>query len=451
MLVRLLRSVSKRTVHDDAMNGKTFRPGGASPSSLQQQQQQGGAVARPCCRELLHNLCLRRLALAVALIALLVVVLQGLLQAPDPSTCVMVRAEFGLPCEEHIASTADGYTLFLKRIPPKVGATPPGSGAGRPVLLLPGLLDSSSGFLVSGRRESLAGVLHDDGFDVWLLEKRGRAPWRHDIYNGQDAEFWDFSFDEMVQADVPAMVDYVHRLTGQKIASLVGHSEGGMVAVTAVASNAGLAAKVRSVVGLAPPLGSWGADAVPLFVRAMPDFFQGYVHPGLLLGFVRVVLDGFCSNVPSVCVRTICATAGCSDPAKYDAPVLRRIFSNFPRETSFKNVQHMAQCEAAQRLQRFDYGVQGNLDKYGSALPSPYDLTALATPTALYFGTKDLLVPEKTLAVTEAMLPQGKPGLVHVNASLPYGHTDFIWANDASTLLYRPIVAFINKVAPPVL
>ena len=171
-------------------------------------------------------------------------VARGLWRAPEISVCSFIREQLGLGCEEHLATTQDGYQLFLKRIPGSEKSS-------RPVLLLPGLADSAATWVVTGRDNCLAGELHRKGFDVWLLEKRGRTPWKHERYSGQDLEFWDFSFDDSVDHDLPAVVAYVTKFTGLPIASLVGHSEGGTISLAALAENHKMQSSVKSVV--APP------------------------------------------------------------------------------------------------------------------------------------------------------------------------------------------------------
>mmetsp|Transcript_3868 Transcript_3868/g.5617 ORF Transcript_3868/g.5617 Transcript_3868/m.5617 type:complete len:390 (-) Transcript_3868:495-1664(-) len=362
------------------------------------------------------------------------VILVFLGNSPDISVCEYVREEFGLRCEEHHVATNDGYTLFLKRIPQKGGA---------PVLLMPGLADSSATWLLSGRSSSLSGALYDEGYDVWLLDKRGRAPWRHDTFTPQDMEFWDFSFEESIDKDLPAMVEYVHRFTNKDIASIIGHSEGGMIALASVASHTQVADHVKSIVALGALVGSWGLGKVNL--PYIPDFLVQTIHPGIFWGSIRVAVTGICETFPSVCVHCLCATVGCADTSSVDTETMAKVFSFYPRETSLKNLQHMAQCQSAKRLQRFDYGEEENFKRYGSKNPAPIDFSSLRTPTALFFGTSDRIVPPNSVNRTIDMFP--KQAITHLNNSLPYGHADFLWSKTARDTLYTSIVKFVEKYA----
>lgn len=381
-----------------------------------------------------RNVCVRRAILVAWGCSILVLVLRGLTRAPEVSVCSFVKSQLKLSCEEHLASTKDGYQLYMKRIPQK----------GPPVLLMPGLADSSATWVVSGEN-SLGSVLHDAGYDVWLLEKRGRTPWRHERYTGQDLEFWDFSFDENIRYDMPALVEYVRRFTGQEIGSVVGHSEGAMVALASMANDPQTAEHVKSVVALAPPIGSWGSNTMANMPRMpiIPNLIVDNVHPAIPLGFTRLVFAGLCAHAPGLCWNAMCLIAGCADSSQYDGEVVGNIFSYYPRETSLKNLQHLTQCQHAGVLQHFDHGEEKNLELYGSKTPQPIEFSGLKTPTALFFGTKDLVVPADTYDKTRGLLPE--QAIRYVNTSIDFGHQDFLWGMNAKEAVYDSVVDFIRN------
>lgn len=52
--------------------------------------------------------------------------------------------------------------------------------------------------------------LVDRGYDIWITNSRGTVfSNTHMKYTVDDAEFWDFSFHEMGQYDVPANLKYI--------------------------------------------------------------------------------------------------------------------------------------------------------------------------------------------------------------------------------------------------
>ena len=106
-----------------------------------------------------------------SLILILVIALSieaGLSSDPDEyiSTTELIRNK-GYPCEEHDILTKDGYILRAHRIPHGVKAfTEPGV---RPsIILMHGLFDASSDWVLNFPEQSLGFILADRGFDVWL-------------------------------------------------------------------------------------------------------------------------------------------------------------------------------------------------------------------------------------------------------------------------------------------
>ena len=65
-------------------------------------------------------------------------------------------------------------------------------------------------------------------------------------------EFWDFSWDEMAKHDLPAMINYILKVTGQTQLIYVGHSQGTMLGFSAFSQDQELASKVKLFVALAP-------------------------------------------------------------------------------------------------------------------------------------------------------------------------------------------------------
>jgi lysosomal acid lipase/cholesteryl ester hydrolase len=72
---------------------------------------------------------------------------------------------------------------------------------------------------------SWVSALSKAGYDVWLGNNRGCIYSRgHTNLTANDAAYFDFSFYEMGQYDLPATIDYIREITDQEKISYIGHS-----------------------------------------------------------------------------------------------------------------------------------------------------------------------------------------------------------------------------------
>lgn len=105
--------------------------------------------------------------------------------------------DYGYPVEVHTdIQTEDGYLLTLFRIPYGIKLNNSGVENKPVVFLFHGLLLSAEDWVVLGPEKSLAFILADAGYDVWLGNARGSTHSRkHVKYNPTwNGKFWDFRF-----------------------------------------------------------------------------------------------------------------------------------------------------------------------------------------------------------------------------------------------------------------
>ena len=95
------------------------------------------------------------------------------------------------------------------------------------VILQHGLNCSCSDWILNGEN-SLAFLLADNGYDVWMNNSRGNRYSRHHSFidPDQDKQFWDYSFEEMAKYDQPALFNFVLEKTGCSKVTYIGHSQG---------------------------------------------------------------------------------------------------------------------------------------------------------------------------------------------------------------------------------
>ena len=87
-------------------------------------------------------------------------------------------------------------------------------------------MDSAAGWVLNGPN-SLAFILADNGYDVWMNNSRGNRYSRYHVHLDPDTDkpqFWDYSFEDMAKYDLPALFNYILIKTVVKSVSYIGHS-----------------------------------------------------------------------------------------------------------------------------------------------------------------------------------------------------------------------------------
>jgi pimeloyl-ACP methyl ester carboxylesterase len=96
----------------------------------------------------------------------------------------------------------------------------------RVVYLQHGLGGSSISWMVGKTESSLAKMLADKGYDVWMGNSRGNYFSRgHKKYKPNEEEFWKFSIDDLSK-DLIATLNFITLKTGIYSFPYVGHSLG---------------------------------------------------------------------------------------------------------------------------------------------------------------------------------------------------------------------------------
>lgn len=91
-------------------------------------------------------------------------------------------------------------------------------------------MDSCACWVLNGEK-SLAFLLAEWGYDVWMNNTRGNRYSRHHVTLDPDddkdkEQFWDYSFEDMARYDQPALFNFVQGRTGVKKVTYIGHSQG---------------------------------------------------------------------------------------------------------------------------------------------------------------------------------------------------------------------------------
>jgi pimeloyl-ACP methyl ester carboxylesterase len=135
-------------------------------------------------------------------------------------------ATIHLQGEIHHPKTSDNWDLTLEHHSPRKNTV----AKKYPVIICHGLVGNRNYFKIK-EEESIVYRLISNGYDVWLLDLRGRKDAGTPSLFFGDKKY-DYSFDDYAIKDVDAAISYVLDKTKAEKVNWIGHSMGGMVVYT---------------------------------------------------------------------------------------------------------------------------------------------------------------------------------------------------------------------------
>lgn len=197
-------------------------------------------------------------SILISLIAIIVLTSSGCSIIPGASVGPLK------PTRQEFVETADGWSISIQRFGLGFEFT---ESDRMPIVLCHGLGYNDT-FWTLTVRTNFARYLYDEGFDVWLVSLRGAGAstkpgmsvlknWVHP----REGEYkqvtfrpsqYDWSADDYIQYDIPAVIDFITKATGKEKVVWVGHSLGGMIMYAYLATHHD--DRVLSMVSVGTPL-----------------------------------------------------------------------------------------------------------------------------------------------------------------------------------------------------
>ncbi|XP_012675467.2 gastric triacylglycerol lipase [Clupea harengus] len=353
---------------------------------------------------------------------------------------------WGFPAEEYEVVTEDGYILSVNRIPhgihSKKGDDP------RPVVFLQhGLLAAGSNWVTNLPNTSLGFTLAEAGFDVWMGNSRGNT-WsnKHVSLTTDQDEFWEFSYDEMAKKDLPAVINFITKFTGQEQIFYVGHSQGTTIAFIAFSTMPELASKIKMFFALAPVATVAFTDSPMTKLSIFPEFLiwdifgrKDFFPQNDLIKFFATK---FCSKQPlSVLCGNIFFLLCGFDENNLNMTRTPVYTTHCPAGTSVQNMIHWSQGVKGGQLMAYDYGKKGNMVHYNQTTPPHYNVQDMKVPTALWSGGHDTLADPKDVDILLTQIPN----LVFHRNIPHWEHLDFIWGLDAPQEMFGDMIKLMRQ------
>ncbi|XP_059061103.1 lipase 1-like [Achroia grisella] len=355
----------------------------------------------------------------------------------------------GYPNEKHRAKTSDGYILQMHRIPAGRRATrrsdAPNAKGKKAILIIHGLLGSSLDFVIMGPERSLAYILADAGYDVWLGNLRGNMHTAHQTLHRNNTEFWAYSFEEHGKFDAPAMIDKVLEVTGLKKILYIGYSMGTTTFFTMMSQRPEYNEKLVAFIALAPAVYLDNAKFLsnmllktvnlPATMRA-----RGVLSATVDANALDFFMNSFCRIKElenDICMRVIAGIVG-EDYEQIDVELMPIFLRRF-QPASWRQLEHFGKIAITGVFTSWEDGLWGAVKSY--------NLSNVATPVSLFYGESDQLTEKsqvmrlaaelKNMGVLESVEPSGK---------WPFNHLDFVVAKNVGNILNRPLTKYVQKL-----
>lgn len=358
-----------------------------------------------------------------------------------------LTAKYKYDTQEHKVVTQDGYILTVFRILSKCDRVKQ-----HPVLLLHGIFDSADLWIIAGTNKGLAYILSNNCFDVWAGNHRGNHYSRRHVRLDPDTdpEYWEYSFDEHGNYDLPAMIDYVLATSKRPRLYYIGHSQGTTNFFVMNSLRPEYNNKIELSIQLAP-IAFMGNITSPIPIIAaqvlepIKAFLEaaGYRELFAKDQIAHSVVELLCQIAPDlICGQVLALTTGYKIGSIHSKE-LSLSFGHLLDGISVKNMAHFGQLITSGKFQRYDEGRQGNIKRYGIPKPPQYDLSKIISPVVLIAARNDWVSTLKDTENLRTHLPN-----VMENYIIPekyWSHNNHLWGKTAPKYEFPKILDYFNR------
>jgi len=359
-------------------------------------------------------------------------------------------ANLNLNLEEIQVVTEDRYVNTIWQLTSK----DPNNRNGKSILIQHGLLDSSFTWLIL-EEKSITKLLCDEGYKVYLPNMRGNqfSKSHLDYDTSLNSDYWDFSFDEMAQYDLPAIVNLIKKRDGVEKIDYMGHSQGTLIFFLAYMNDPDFMEKSINkyiAVGTVPNVNNAEHFLLSLAVKSkieklipVKNFLTFPTELGqVLVPFCTGKAKNLCHTVLRICF------GGLEDTRRVDYDRLgKNIFMHQPGGTSLQNMKHWLQIFEKKKMIKYDYGSMiKNIAHYGSISPPKYDLTKMKN-----YKIKSMITVSDAdpfcnpLDTLEFLLKIDDQSVIQILSIKDYNHIDYLWADSAYDELYPKFLNFLGE------
>lgn len=160
-------------------------------------------------------------------------------------------------------------------------------------------------------------------------------------------------------------------------------------------------------------------------------------------GAMDVVMGEFCYALPHTCTFFQEGFFDWEDDIDNSSRVADKN-AHAPQGAGWRNLVHYAQIIASKQFQRYDFGRDGNREKYGQDTPPLYDLSAITVPMAFAHGDVDQLADTTDVEWLMNESDLSSKELLIFHKEYHFGHSSFMMANDMTYFSLAAIEIFFT-------
>lgn len=374
----------------------------------------------------------------------------------------------GFMIQHYNVETEDGYILDLWRLNDAYDTLFSDELAERaPVIISPGLGCDGTIFMNNNRTNSVAYMMFDEGYDVWIINNRGDLYSRkHKTFSVDSEEFWDFTMYEQAKYDVVSSINFVLSKSNYDKVTLVGHSMGSanIVVLLSMHEEFGFdTSLINSVVLTAPATISEHMSA--LFLEKIHDMEDGEAEKIIFRIFGRksfvdhdifgLPLARLSYRLPDLAYEIVEWSCGEDSTHAYDGDDIYYYLNFYPSGTSVYSMAHYLQLIKRGGFQAYDYSFTDkslNVKHYGSQVPPTYDLDKIPSniPILIMPGGTDTMATLEDCKTLYNLLSEKQRVDLEMHVVEGYNHVDFMWGRNAGEVLYPKIKEFLEKYDPTI-
>ena len=358
-------------------------------------------------------------------------------------------SKLNLKLEEATIVTEDRYINNIWIL----GSSDPSNRNGKSVILQHGLLDGAFTFLILGEN-SLVKKLCDKGYTLYLPYIRGTQFSRShlDYDSSFNSDYWDFSFDQMAQYDLPSIVNYAKQRDQVEKVYYIGHSQGTLIYFLSYMNNPEfLERNIEKFIalGTVPNVNNAPHILIKIFQKLKILNILPFKNFLTLPKVIGKVLVKFCTSKLKFLCNSILkfAFSGVKDTGRIDYDRLgKNIYLYEPGGTSVQNMKHWIQIYSAKKLQKYDYGSEReNKKHYGTGKPPEYNLEKLkkySIPSLMTISDADPFSnPQDVLEFINNIEDKNVVNLLSLSN---YNHIDYFWADSAIKDIFPKVIDFLE-------